>query len=588
VQAISSAQVALHRNAGASPTVTPPTKTQSLSDNAGACADFAHTLDGMSLIVARDGLPTELRAFADAVIGIAGGRDEWIDAGDELLAERMNCSTKTVQRYRKDFIIYQEQQKVIWIEIQDNYRDSATGKNYPHKYRAHLHKAAVAVVANARRSPEWNINPGVALREGMRGVKAPNVDKAHRSRGRKRELDAETVINKNLKTAATLIRKAQKLLDGIELKRLARGGAILFQPDAELVADVQQAAASLSNDIGTKPVDNLSSGFQGGESPNNLEDTSDTAYRLSDVSSKPNPPAPTRPVEPIAPPEIPEESSIDDALVALDVFASVGVTDFKVLFKDDVAKSVDVVDAHATLASVVRSMPDYLARSDARGESFILDMKANGRWLIQVDEANGEVQRLLADVAFATLQTSDGNGQSFLAFRSEREALAANERLFATLRPLGANRGASGGLRWIGSHNFKPERIRDDGTHPRVRLLAYHRGRFTSADALDALGLLGDIEQPKPEPRPALIARTNAGRLPSYAKATADTRRKENDEIDRSAVDFHFACVALSWGRSESETIDAINRHSSKARERRDNYAEKIVSKAMDRVTTSH
>jgi hypothetical protein len=269
--------------------------------------------------------------------------------------------------------------------------------------------------------------------------------------------------------------------------------------------------------------------------------------------------------------------------VALDVFASVGAESFKVLFKDDAAKSVDVVDAHATLASLARSMPDYLARADGRSESLILDVKEGGGHLIQVDEANGQVQKMLADVSFATIETSDGNGQSWLAFKSKGEADTVKERLFATLKPLGANKGASGGLRWVGSLNFKPERTREDGTHPRVQLLAGNFGRFTSVDELDALGLLSAAETPKPRPS-IIIGSGVGGRMPDYQRAVSSVRRKENGEIDRSAVDFHFACVALSWGRSESETIDHINIHSPKARERKDSYAVKVVTDAA-RVT---
>ncbi len=175
---------------------------------------------------------------------------------------------------------------------------------------------------------------------------------------------------------------------------------------------------------------------------------------------------------------------------AVKAFASVGVSVFKVLFKDDRAKRVREegdFDSHG----LVRHLPEFVARAEREQRSLIVDVKANGKRIIQVDEASAEVLELLKPVSFAQIITSEGNGQAWLALP---EALSSDEceriatRLFETLKPLGANRGASGGLRWPGSINFKPER-----NHFRVHLEYAARGRIVTLEELEAAGLLAPL-----------------------------------------------------------------------------------------------
>ncbi|MBD0369773.1 MAG: hypothetical protein ICV60_02890 [Pyrinomonadaceae bacterium] len=284
-----------------------------------------------------------------------------------------------------------------------------------------------------------------------------------------------------------------------------------------------------------------------------------------------------------------DESPLDTAMLALDVVASIGASRFNVILINDAAKEKEVLTRTvATLEQVKANFSAWLERSEREQKSLVVDMKPNGQRIIQVDEANAEVMKLLAPVSFMTVETSDGNGQVWLALPeglSDSEIADAKERLFVVLKAKGANKGASGGLRWAGTCNFKPERKRADGTYPRVRLLDYKDGRTVTTYELDALGLLSE---PQPKFRPKLASkRPRAKRAPSYEYTMKCVRRKPNGEVDRSGVDVLYAVTCLNWGFSESETVDLLKEKSGKAQNRKDDYAENVVAYASKQAQLS-
>ena len=211
-------------------------------------ADFAHATDATSFLLAFDDFPPELRGFVDALIGLAGSRTAWFSATDELIGERMNRSTRTVSRHREEFFAWQAAKGVTWVEAEDHYTDSA-GQRHAHKYRVHLHRLAVETAEEARSSAQWFVNSGVAIKQAAINKRdaAPNMP-ARKQRGRKRDPDAETLIRKKLKTAATLLREAAKLIGAIELNSLMKGGeSSSFQLDAGLVEGIRQGLDALSS-----------------------------------------------------------------------------------------------------------------------------------------------------------------------------------------------------------------------------------------------------------------------------------------------------------------------------------------------------
>lgn len=276
-----------------------------------------------------------------------------------------------------------------------------------------------------------------------------------------------------------------------------------------------------------------------------------------------------------------DERPLDSAMLALDVVSSIGASRFNMILVEDATKQCEVLAKEAELERVKAKFPAWLERSELEQKSLVVDMKPNGQRIIQVDEANAEVMKLLAPVSFMTVETSEGNGQVWLALPeglSDSEIADVKERLFVVLKAKGANKGASGGLRWIGTRNFKPERKREDGTYPLVKLLDYKNGRTVTTYELDALDLLSE-PKPKFRPKPA-SKRPRAKRAPSYDYAMKCVRRKSNGEVDRSGVDVLYAVTCLNWGFSESETVDLLKEKSGKAQERKDDYAENVVAYA--------
>jgi hypothetical protein len=273
-----------------------------------------------------------------------------------------------------------------------------------------------------------------------------------------------------------------------------------------------------------------------------------------------------------------ESNPLDSAMRALDIVSSIGAARFNVILVEDVTKQSEVLAKEAALETVKERFPAWLERSEREHRSLVVDMKPNGQHIIQVDEASAEVIKLLAPVSFMSVETSDTNAQVWLALPeglSDAEIADVKARLFVGLKPKGANKGASGGLRWVGTHNFKPDRKREDGSYPLVKLLDYKDGRTVTSYELNTLGLLSE-PQPKFRPK-ATTTRPRAKRAPSYEYAMECVRRKPNGEVNRSGVDVLYAATCLGWGFDEAETVALLKEKSDKARGRRDDYAEKVV-----------
>jgi hypothetical protein len=171
--------------------------------------DFADTTDAASLLLTHLKFAPHLRAFVDAVIGATGGLDEFVEVTDEVLAERLGRSTKTVQSYRNEFREWPDHGAVI--EIKDNWRHPDTHESHAHSYRVHIDKLAVEAMQNARVSPEWSRNRHKAMQEAARtvGDSAPCFP-PRKPKKRRRVSDAETVA-RNLQQGAKLLKEAANL-----------------------------------------------------------------------------------------------------------------------------------------------------------------------------------------------------------------------------------------------------------------------------------------------------------------------------------------------------------------------------------------
>jgi hypothetical protein len=279
----------------------------------------------------------------------------------------------------------------------------------------------------------------------------------------------------------------------------------------------------------------------------------------------------------------PRGQSKPDALAALGAFASVGVTDFKIVMVDETRPRGEncALTEDASAEVFAENMGRYLERNSARPESLAV-RPAHTRRLIQIDDCNAEVLERLAPVSFLQELTSPANGQAWLCLSdeiaSDEDFKTLRTRLLTKHKHTGANGGAYGSTRWPGSLNKKPKRRYADGSAPRVQLLRLQPGRTVTIAELDAAGLLAPLP---PKKTPEQI-REIKGRLPRGWPSMDEYLAKHKD---RSTAEYAWSCRALELGWPRSSVEEELSRIGAKARTRtRDNYATETVASAARRV----
>ncbi len=167
-----------------------------------------------------------LRDFTDALIGLTGARDEFVELTDERIAAELGCSTKTVQRDRQQFRAMPSH--TILVEIKEHWRDPVTEEPHPHSYRVHVTRLAVEAEQDARLMAEWGADAEArqkALSKSaeivVRGL-TPNAPR--RAKKRRAPTDAQLQITK-LRASKTALSDAVALgraagVDRREVRRL--------------------------------------------------------------------------------------------------------------------------------------------------------------------------------------------------------------------------------------------------------------------------------------------------------------------------------------------------------------------------------
>ena len=182
-------------------------------------ADFGHTTDSANLLLAEyEDFTDPMARFVNALIGIAGDRLDWFEAGDWLIAARAARSVKWVQLTRKDFIAWQKARKVSVADVEDHLYDPQGG-NKSHRYRVHLSRIAAEATLDARASREYAANPGKALEESAKNLRTMLPIPQHKKHKPDRPKDAAKQINSKLKHIGTL-------MDRVEEIREATGGRV--------------------------------------------------------------------------------------------------------------------------------------------------------------------------------------------------------------------------------------------------------------------------------------------------------------------------------------------------------------------------
>jgi hypothetical protein len=428
-------------------------------------------------------VPVELLPFALAVIAAASGETEWFSCPDRVLGERAlsddtrspEAKKKWVQRRRGEWIEWQTATSFVLIECAPG--GMVKDVRHESRYRAHLLAFVRDCVALVRATGGHNDNrensfKSAALKVLPDAMKKLAKAQARHERFNRPRQDAEARINRNLKTALSYLKKA------VETVRNSGG-----DPSAVLEAHEREVKALLQNEsksvhIKTKEYSGHddTGGARGAGSPEILKNAAEAMDKFV-------PPSP-----------------LHAATQAIEIFESVDTENFHVILRDEQTEAAtgELVDGHA----LRQNLAGCLERNAAGRESFII-RPASKRRMIQVDECSPEVLKILAPVSFFQIETSEGNGQAFLALDGsfdEDAYLALRDRLLRRLKPLGANGGAYGALRWPGSLNCKPTRRRADGTFPRVRILHAALGKLTTLAELEAHNLLAPVSSPKPPP----------------------------------------------------------------------------------------
>jgi hypothetical protein len=541
------ALLALARNASATESDSAPVIHLIQSEDAGRSpdelvADFAYTTDAANFHLAEFDSPPELRAFADALIGVSGGLKEFF-ATDATIAKRAGRSTKWVQRNRDEWSNWQTRENVTFIKIEDNYLDRE-GRRRPHKYVMHLPQLAVEAVTGARSGGSWSRSTGAAIARAVREQRGQIPTEAPRTRrGKKREPDAETLIAKNLRTAKTLIEKAAKLAESVHMQQEMFGSETPFQVDARLIQGLQSSLDALTAGE-AQPEQAVSSSIKF-----MVDTVGDTGGGVVDILS-------TR------------ESEAARALESFEA-AEFGVTLLDETRPKDGEQAYEVFSREAFTSW----LPNLLERNAKARTSLIV--RPIGGHFVQLDDLSDEARAQVEPFSFLSVETSKGNFQAWVAVEGDRETL--RRRLIAGV---GADRGATGAMRWPGSINHKAGR---EGFT--VRTVHTTPGRMASAEELEQAGLLAPVPPPSPHPPQDRPKATRAPRAwPDYQRSLTDAKRKSNGQPDRSDADKNWSILARERGWSENDIAAKLQEVSDKARQRPE-YARRTASYASSVVS---
>jgi hypothetical protein len=303
----------------------------------------------------------------------------------------------------------------------------------------------------------------------------------------------------------------------------------------------------------------------------------------------------------IMPEADPDQVGAPDEVAARTVLAmqSVGAAQFKLVslaMQPLGAQSKCIRAEDITGGALIPRMAALVAQSERQGVSVCLrpnkttDERQNGA-LIQIDDCDAATVALLRPFAFLTVETSPGNFQVWLALPPDIGEVARMDvrgRLLRQLNPKNdpklPNGGAFNSVRLPGCLNAKEKYRRKFGAYPRVRLVSAVMGLIVSPLELERAGLLA-APQEKPKP----VATTNTklpGACPDYHSYLNDSATVDGNP-DRSRADIRWAMACLGAGFPQYAVVAELDRLSSKAQGRHDDYAATTVAHAAEFVAAS-
>jgi hypothetical protein len=543
----------LQRNASANDSlfnVTAPEPVPLKStDVAEEIKQFNLTTDAVNLILADVGCPSELRALIDALIGVAGRRlDNWFEATDRIIAERLEMSTKTVQRYRDELITWQESNGISFVEIKDNFTDD-TGKRRGHFYKVHISRQAIETLQEAKVSKEWS-NPGSAFKEIIKRRRDNLPDAPPRPSRRKRVLDTESIIQKNLKTVNTLLLDTLRRLEKVEPGRLARGNDSPFNLSQDVLGTIKSILEKLSN-----------SPYGSDDDNEHVQHPIQKVMDTEDLNTAAAEEAACVPSKVYGGQNV--QVDTDDALRAVEAFESVGATTFDVTMIIEMARPKrDSYEKGLSANDLKDKLNEYLERTKGM-RSFMV--RPRGAALIQVDDLTASMVESLKPFAFLVAETSKENFQAWLALPDGTDNETVKQTRSRLLLSVKADKGASGSMRWPGSINRKASR-----NAYRVRLVNVEKGLTVTEHELEAAGLLAP--KPKEMRLTAPVSPANSRReFPSYEKCLASKNGNHSD------ADASFIWIATDRGFTADEAWAELERVAARPKLRRSDYRAKTL-----------
>jgi hypothetical protein len=266
--------------------------------------------------------------------------------------------------------------------------------------------------------------------------------------------------------------------------------------------------------------------------------------------------------------------------MALNAVEACGVEQYQVTILDDAAPKGKAAGFETfTRCELAARIPNLLKNCAFYQWSLIVRPVASN--FIQADDLSRATVERLQPFAFMTVETSAGNYQAWIALPSDigaDERGALRRRLLAGV---GADRGASGAMRWAGSINFKQGRDQF-----MVRLHSVNPARVATVAELEASELLAPVSPNLRLAQPLKLRAKRAPiKFPDYDRCVQEAKRKESGDADMSDADKNWCILALDRGWASSEVESKLCELRDKARKRPE-YARRTVAYAASVVNS--
>lgn len=189
-------------------------------------AAISHQTEAINQLLAVKHCPSKFRPLIDYLIGVAKGHTDWIEKTDaevglcsrssDQLTSR-SAAEKYVQRFRKDFMVWQNKRNLAYIEFSGGGKDTKANEVYASRYKLNIIDLARRTVEMAQTmATVWGENPRRALELAAIEI-AEDTPQTPPSKPRFRspKRDDDALLKRNPKTALTLLKEVRDILEAV-------------------------------------------------------------------------------------------------------------------------------------------------------------------------------------------------------------------------------------------------------------------------------------------------------------------------------------------------------------------------------------